>query len=99
MGQEHLVGKYSFLRRAILTDKLGSSIFYGPPGTGKTTLASIIAKQTNSFFVKLNAVSSGVADVKKVISEAKSNMEVYGKKHIFCLMNAIDGTRLSQTLC
>lgn len=80
LGQEHLVGKYSFLRRAILTDKLGSSIFYGPPGTGKTTLASIIAKQTNSFFVKLNAVSSGVADVKKVISEAKSNMEIYGKK-------------------
>lgn len=80
LGQEHLVGKYSFLRRAILTDKLGSCIFYGPPGTGKTTLASIIAKQTGSFFVKLNAVSSGVADVKQVIAQAKSNMEVYGKK-------------------
>ena len=80
LGQEHLVGKYSFLRRAILADKLGSCIFFGPPGTGKTTLASIIAKQTNSYFVKLNAVSSGVADVKKVISDAKSNMELYGKK-------------------
>jgi len=80
LGQEHLVGKYSFLRRAIKTDRLGSCIFYGPPGTGKTTLAHIIANQTNSFFVKLNAVSSGVADVKKVISDAKSNMELYGKK-------------------
>lgn len=80
LGQEHLVGKYSFLRRAILADKLGSCIFYGPPGTGKTTLASIIASQTNSNFVKLNAVSSGVADVKKVISDARADMELYGKK-------------------
>ena len=80
LGQEHLVGKYSFLRRAIVTDKLGSSIFYGPPGTGKTTLAYIISQQTNSLFVKLNAVSSGVADVKKVIADAKANMELYGKK-------------------
>ena len=80
LGQEHLVGKYSFLRRAISADKLGSCIFYGPPGTGKTTLAHIIAEQTNSLFVKLNAVSSGVADVKKVIAEAKSNSELYGKK-------------------
>ena len=46
LGQEHIVGKNSFLRRAINYDKLGSCIFYGPPGTGKTTLASIIANQT-----------------------------------------------------
>lgn len=80
LGQEHLVGKFSYLRRAIGADKLGSCIFYGPPGTGKTTLANIIATQTNSLFVKLNAVSSGVADVKKVIAEAKTNIELYGKK-------------------
>ena len=80
LGQEHIVGKNSFLRRAISYDKLGSCIFYGPPGTGKTTLASIIAKQTNSFFVSLNAVSCGVADVKQVIADAKSNIELYGKK-------------------
>lgn len=80
LGQEHLVGKYSFLRRAISADRLGSCIFYGPPGTGKTTLAYIIATQTNSYFVKMNAVSSGVADVKKVIADAKTNMELYGKK-------------------
>lgn len=80
LGQEHIVSKNSFLRRAIVSDRLGSCIFYGPPGTGKTTLASIIASQTNSYFVKLNAVSSGVADVKQVISDAKNNMELFGKK-------------------
>lgn len=80
LGQEHIVSKNSFLRRAINYDKLGSCIFYGPPGTGKTTLAGIIANQTNSNFVSLNAVSCGVADVKKVISDAKDNIELYGKK-------------------
>ena len=80
LGQEHIVGKNSFLRRAISLDKLGSCIFYGPPGTGKTTLASIIANQTNSNFVSLNAVSCGVADVKKVIADAKSNIELFGRK-------------------
>ena len=80
LGQEHIVGKNCFLRRAISFDKLGSCIFYGPPGTGKTTLASIIANQTNSLFVSLNAVSCGVADVKQVIADAKSNIELYGKK-------------------
>lgn len=80
LGQEHIVSKNSFLRRAITFDKLGSCIFYGPPGTGKTTLAGIIANQTNSNFVSLNAVSCGVGDVKKVIADAKDNIELYGKK-------------------
>ena len=80
LGQEHIVGKNSFLRRAIDFNKLGSCIFFGPPGTGKTTLASIIANQTGSEFVSLNAVSSGVGDVKKVIADAKTNLELYGKK-------------------
>ena len=79
VGQKEIVGKNSLLRRAIVADKLGSCIFYGPPGTGKTTLASIIAKSTNSDFVALNAVSSGVADVKKVIENAKHQKEVTGK--------------------
>ena len=70
----------SFLRRAIKSGKLGSCIFYGPPGTGKTTLAQIVANLTNSFFVKLNAVSSGVSDAKEVIEKAKHNFELYGKR-------------------
>lgn len=80
IGQEHIVGKGSLLRRAIQADRLGSCIFYGPPGVGKTTLANIIANTTNSNYVYLNAVSSGVADAKKVIDEAKQNLSYYGKK-------------------
>lgn len=80
IGQEHIVGEGSLLRRAIAADRLGSCIFYGPPGTGKTTLANIIAKNTNSHFEILNAVSSGVADAKRVIEEAKNHLMMYGKK-------------------
>lgn len=80
IGQDHIVGKNSLLRRAIKADRLGSCIFYGPPGTGKTTLANIIASQTNANFVKLNAVCSGVADAKKVIADAKNDQKMYGKK-------------------
>ena len=80
IGQEHIVGEGSLLRRAIAADRLGSCIFYGPPGTGKTTLANIIAKNTTSHFEILNAVSSGVADAKRVIEEAKNRLMMYGKK-------------------
>lgn len=80
IGQEHIVGEGSLLRRAIAADRLGSCIFYGPPGTGKTTLANIFAKNTNSHFEILNAVSSGVADAKRVIEEAKNRLMMYGKK-------------------
>ena len=80
IGQEHIVGEGCLLRRAIAADRLGSCIFYGPPGTGKTTLANIIAKNTNSHFEILNAVSSGVADAKRVIEEAKNRLMMYGKK-------------------
>ena len=69
LGQLHIVGEGSLLRRAISANRLGSCIFYGPPGTGKTTLANIIAANTDSHFEKLNAVSSGVADAKRVIDE------------------------------
>lgn len=79
VGQEHIVGKGNLLRRAIEADKLGSCIFYGPPGCGKTTLASIIANTTKSNFVKLNAVSSGVADAKKVIEDAEYHLKLSGK--------------------
>ena len=63
LGQSHICEENSLLRRAISLDKVGSCIFWGPPGTGKTTLANIIANSTSGNFVKLNAVSSGVADV------------------------------------
>ncbi len=80
VGQSHIVGKGKLLRRAIAADSLGSIIFYGPPGCGKTTLANIIANTTKADFVRLNAVSSGVAEAKKVIEEAKERLSMYGKK-------------------
>jgi len=80
LGQDHIVSETGLLRRAIKTDRLGSCIFWGPPGCGKTTLANVIAKGTDGNFVKLNAVNSGVADVKKVVEEAQTNAKLYGKK-------------------
>lgn len=71
IGQRHLVGEGRLLRRAIEADRLTSSIFYGPPGCGKTTLASIIARATSAAFVQLNAVTSGVADVRDVLKAAR----------------------------
>ena len=85
IGQSHIVGKDCLLYRAVKADKVGSCIFYGPPGTGKTTLANIIAHTTNSDFVRLNAVSSGVAEAKKVIDEARNRLKMYGKHTILLL--------------
>lgn len=76
-GQQHIVGPGSLLRRAILADRLTSMIFYGPPGTGKTTLAAVIANQTKASFQRLNAVTAGVAQVRTVLEEAKTRLEMY----------------------
>ncbi len=70
IGQAHLVGPGRLLRRAIEADRLTSSIFYGPPGCGKTTLAAIVAGATKAAFVQMNAVTSGVADVREVLKAA-----------------------------
>jgi len=78
-GQEHIVGKGRLLRRAIEADRLTSSIFYGPPGCGKTTLASVIAQQTNAAFVKMNAVTSGVSDVREELKKAADRRSMYGQ--------------------
>ncbi|MBQ8433757.1 MAG: AAA family ATPase, partial [Clostridia bacterium] len=80
IGQSHLIYDGSLLCRAIKADKLGSCIFWGAPGTGKTSLANIIANTTGSHFERLNAVSSGVADAKKVIDEATKRFNAYGQK-------------------
>ena len=85
VGQKHIVGEDTLLRRAIKINRLGSCIFYGPPGVGKTTLAYIIANAMHNDYRKLNAVSSGVADAKKIIEEAKTNFELYGKSTFLIL--------------
>ena len=86
LGQTEIAKEGSLLRRAIMMDRLGSCIFYGPPGTGKTTLANIIANSTSGNFVKLNAVTSGVADIKKAVEEATMNLQMY-KKRTYLLLD------------
>ena len=78
-GQEHIVGKGRLLRRAIETDSLTSSIFFGPPGSGKTTLAYVIAQSTGAAFEKLNAVTSGVKEVRAIIEQADARLRMYGQ--------------------
>ncbi len=85
VGQKHIVGKDSLVRRALMVNRLGSCIFYGPPGVGKTTLAYIIADSLKLEYKKLNAVSSGVAEAKKVIDNARTHFELTGKSTILIL--------------
>lgn len=73
-GQEHIIGDNKLLSRLISADKLSSVIFWGPPGCGKTSLARVIANTTKANFVALNATSSGVADIKKIVEETKSSL-------------------------
>ena len=80
VGQEKLVSEGSLLRRAISLYRLGSCIFWGPPGCGKTTLANVIAAQTDGEFVRLNAVTAGVADVRRAVEEARENQ--IGRAHV-----------------
>lgn len=82
VGQSHIIGKDKLLYRAIKADKISSVIFYGPPGTGKTTLAKVIANTTSSVFTQINATSAGKKDMEEVISEAKTQIGMYGKKTI-----------------
>jgi putative ATPase len=83
VGQEQIVGPGRLLRRAIKADRLFSSlIFWGPPGTGKTTLATIIANSTERHFETISAVLAGVADLRKLIKEARDRLGMYGQRTI-----------------
>ncbi len=79
IGQEQIVGEGRLLRRAIEADKLTSCIFFGPPGTGKSTLAEIIANTTSSRFAKVNAVTTGVKEVREIIAKAQAELEMHGR--------------------
>lgn len=82
VGQEHLVGEGTAIRKAIENDQLGSVIFWGPPGCGKSTLARIIAGHTRCHFVEYSAVTSGVAEVRKAIEEARNRRQLHGQRTI-----------------
>jgi len=80
-GQTEVVGSDKMLAQAIAQDKVPSMVFWGPPGTGKTTLAYIVAEQTNSDFVQISAVTSGLKDLRQIIGRAREN-EDKGKRTI-----------------
>jgi putative ATPase len=82
VGQEHILGKGSVLRRAIEEDKVQSLILWGPPGTGKTTLAQIIAKATGAHFISFSAVLSGIKEIKQVMNEAARMKQLQNRKTI-----------------
>ena len=80
VGQEHIIGPGRLLRRAIQADQLGSLIFYGPPGTGKTTLARVIANTTRANFIAINAVLSGVKEIREAIADAQEQARLYRQR-------------------
>jgi putative ATPase len=88
VGQEHLVEPGRLLRRSIEGDRVPSMILWGPPGSGKTTLAEIIARQTHAHFVSLSAVSAGVADLRRVVDEAKK-LRQFSKQHTILFIDEI----------
>ena len=74
VGQEHILGKDKILYRTIKADRLSSIILWGPPGCGKTSLAKVISETTKYKFMRINAVTSGVSDIKNAVEEAKNFM-------------------------
>jgi len=85
VGQRHLVGEGTLLRRAIEADRLGTVIFYGPPGTGKTTLARVISNYTKSAFEQLNAVTAKLEQLREVLKAAESRLQYDEQKTILFL--------------
>jgi putative ATPase len=82
VGQEHLVGPGRMLRRAIEADEVPSMVLWGPPGSGKTTLARVIAELTQSHFEPISAVAAGVADLRRVVKEARERLGMHDRRTI-----------------
>ncbi len=82
VGQQHIIGEGKVLRKAIESDQLPSIILWGPPGSGKTTLAQVIANVSSSYFVPMSAVTAGVADLRRVIDEARKRRKLTAQRTI-----------------
>ncbi len=96
VGQSQILGQGKLLRRAIETDRFMSLILYGPPGVGKTALAHLIAERSSAHFVSLNAVTAGVADIRKVTHEAALERDESGKRTILFIDEIHRFTRVQQ---
>jgi putative ATPase len=81
VGQDHLLGPGMVLRSMIESDSVSSMIFWGPPGVGKTTIANVIANQTQAKFIEFSAVTSGIKEIREIMKEAESN-RMFGEKTI-----------------
>jgi putative ATPase len=82
VGQQHIIGPETVLRRSIESDQLPSIILWGPPGTGKTTLANLISTATKSQFERVSGVTSGVADLRRIAGEARERLGMHGQRTI-----------------
>ena len=82
VGQQHIIGEGKVLRKAIEADQLPSIILWGPPGSGKTTLAQVIANVSSSYYVHMSAVTAGVADLRRVVDEARKRRQETGQRTI-----------------
>jgi putative ATPase len=80
VGQRHFLGEGKLLRRLLAADRLGSVIFYGPPGTGKTTLARLLAGESRSAFCQLSAVTSGVKELRDLLTGARDRLSAEGRR-------------------
>ena len=96
-GQEHILGKGAVLRRLIDSGNIPNMVFYGPSGTGKTTVANIIAKQTNRTLYKLNATTASTADIKEIVAQLDTFMAPTG---CYCIWTRFSpSTKSSSSPC
>ena len=82
VGQQHFIGEGKLLRRMIKADRLSSVVFYGPPGTGKTALSYVVARHTDAHFVPLNATTSNVGELRKIIERASVRKKKSGRRTV-----------------